>query len=114
MEGDGGGVSICLNKCFLNKTKKKWQQRAKQESSGGKRQDLYQQTASEQTASVSKTTYFYHQVARKHWLCGPPVFIDAVLCAGPGYLTTAAHLRLSGRSVWARPSLAWPSELQQA
>lgn len=72
----------------------------KQESSGGKRQDLYQQTGSVQTASVSKTTYFY-QVGRKQWLCGPSVFIDAVLCAGPGYLTTAVHVRLSGRSVWA-------------
>lgn len=51
--------------------------------------------------SVSKTTYFY-QVARKHWLCGASVFIDAVLCAGPGYLTAAVlSLRLSGRSVWA-------------
>lgn len=73
-----------------------------------------------QTASVSKTTYFY-QVGSKHRLCGASVFIDAVLCAGPGYLTTAVHLRLSGLSVWASAQsglargapagLKWPIKL---
>lgn len=73
----------------------------------------HQQTGRVQSASVSKTTYFY-QMAHKHRLCGPPAFIDAALCAGPGYLTAALQPRLSGRSVWAWPSLAWPRELRPA
>lgn len=73
------------------------------------RQDLYQQTGSVQTASVSKTTYFY-QVARKHWLCGASVFIDA----DPGYLTTAESWGFLVGACGPRPSRAWPSQLRQA